>query len=104
MKYLGLMHYYLGLEVWKKCGEFFLGRGKYAVKILQKFGMMDCNSISIPMTTDIIKLRDSDSDLVDPSLYRQLIGSFMYLVNTRPYIFFVVKTLSEFQVEPIHEH
>jgi hypothetical protein len=35
-----------------------------------------------PMTTDIRKVRDSDSDLVDPSLYRQLIGSFMYLVNT----------------------
>jgi hypothetical protein len=41
MKYLGLMHYYLGLEVWQKCGEVFLGQGKYAVNILQKFGMMD---------------------------------------------------------------
>jgi hypothetical protein len=41
MKYLGLMHYYLGLEVWKKYGEVFLGQGNYAVKILQKFGMMD---------------------------------------------------------------
>jgi hypothetical protein len=35
-----------------------------------------------PMTTDIRKVRDSDSVLVDSSLYRQLIGSFMYLVNT----------------------
>jgi hypothetical protein len=41
MKDLGLMHYYLGLEVWQKCGEIFLGQGKYAMKILQKFGMMD---------------------------------------------------------------
>jgi hypothetical protein len=41
MKDLGLMHYYLGLEVWQKRGEAFLGQGKYAVKILQKFGMMD---------------------------------------------------------------
>jgi hypothetical protein len=41
MKDLGIMHYYLGLEVWKKHGEFFLGQGKYVVKILQKFGMID---------------------------------------------------------------
>jgi hypothetical protein len=34
MKDIGLMHYYLGLEVWQKCGEIFLGQGKYIVKIL----------------------------------------------------------------------
>jgi hypothetical protein len=103
-KDLGLMHYYLGLEVWQKRGEVFLGQGKYAIKILRKFGMMDCKSMDTPMTTYIIKVRDSDSDPVDPSLYRQLIGSLMYLVNTRPDICFAVNTLSQFQVEPRHEH
>jgi hypothetical protein len=104
MKYLGLMHYYLGLEVWKKHGEVFLGQGKYTIKILQKFGMMDCKSMDTPMTTDIRKLKDLDSDPIDPSLYRQLIGSLMYLVNTRPDICFSVNTLSQFQVEPRHEN
>jgi hypothetical protein len=56
------------------------------------------------MTTDIRKVRYSVSNPVDSSLYRQLIGSLMYLVNTRPNIFFVVNTLSQFQVEPRHEH
>jgi hypothetical protein len=104
MKELGLMHYYLGLEIWQKRGEVFLGQGKYAMKILQKFGMMDCKSMDTPMTTAIKKVRDSNSDPVDPSLYQQLIGSLMYLVNTRPDICFVVNTLSQFQVEPRHEH
>jgi hypothetical protein len=40
--------------------------------------MMDCKS----MDTPIRKVIDPDSDPVDPSLYRQLIGSLMYLVNT----------------------
>jgi hypothetical protein len=66
--------------------------------------MMDCKSMATPMVTNLKKLRDSDSDLVDPSTYRQLIGSLMYLVNTRPDICFVVNTLSQFQVEPRHEH
>jgi hypothetical protein len=57
-----------------------------------------------PMVTDLRKLRDSDSDPVDSSLYRQLIGSLMYLVNTRPDICFAVNMLSQFQVEPRHEH
>jgi hypothetical protein len=51
MKDLSLMHYYLGLEVWQKRGEVFLGQGKYAVKILQKFRMIDCKSMATPMTT-----------------------------------------------------
>jgi hypothetical protein len=58
MKDLGLMHYYLALEVWQKHGEIFLEQGKYVVKILQKFGMMDCKSMATPMVTDLKKLRD----------------------------------------------
>jgi hypothetical protein len=69
-KDLGLMHYYLGLEVWQKHGEVFLGKGKYIVKILQKFGMMDCKSMTTPMVTYLRKLRDSDSNPIDSSLYR----------------------------------
>jgi hypothetical protein len=58
MKDLGLMHYYLALEVWQKHGEIFLGQGKYVVKNLQKFGMMDCKSMATPMVTDLKKIRD----------------------------------------------
>jgi hypothetical protein len=69
MNDLGLMHYYLGLEVWKKRGEIFLGKWKYVVNILNKFGIMDCKSMETPMVTDLKKPRDSDSDLVNSSLY-----------------------------------
>jgi hypothetical protein len=37
-------------------------------------------------------------------MYRKLIGSLMYLVNTRPDICFAVNTLSQFMVEPRHFH
>jgi hypothetical protein len=60
--------------------------------------------MATPMVTDMRKLRDSDSDPVDASLYPQLIGSLMYLVNTRPDSCFVVNMLSQFQVEPRQEH
>jgi hypothetical protein len=87
------MHYYLGLEVWQKHGEVFLGQGKYVVKILQMFGMMDCKSMTTPMVTYLRNLRDFDSDSVDSSWYRKLIVSLIYLVNIRPNIFFSMNNL-----------
>ena len=37
MKYLGLMHYFLGLEVWQSPERIFLNQRKYAVEILKRF-------------------------------------------------------------------
>jgi hypothetical protein len=70
-------------------------QGKYAFEILRSFGMKDYKSRATLMITNLKKLRASDSNLVDPMMYRQLIGSLMYLINTRSYIFFVVNTLSQ---------
>ena len=62
--------------------------------------MDGCKPMSTPMTTNFKKLDASESELVDPTLYHQLIGLLMYLVNTRPDISFVVNTLSQYMVEP----
>ena len=51
-------------------------------------------SMSTPMVTNWKKLHASEGELVDPTLYRQLIGSLMYLVNSRPDLCFAVNTLS----------
>jgi hypothetical protein len=41
MKDLGLMHYFLGLEVWQSPEKIFLNQGKYAVEILKRFDMLE---------------------------------------------------------------
>ena len=66
--------------------------------------MGDCRPMSTPMITNWKKLPASETGLVDPTLYRQLIGSLMYLVNTRPNICFAVNSLSQFMVEPRRVH
>ena len=48
MKDLGMMHCFLGMEVWQSVDGIFLGQGKYAVEILNRFGMMDCKAITTP--------------------------------------------------------
>ena len=41
MKDLGMMHYFLGLEVWQRIDEIFPSQGKYTVEILNNFGMTE---------------------------------------------------------------
>jgi hypothetical protein len=41
MKDLGMMHYFLGMEVWQSADGIFLGQRRYAVEILKRFRMMD---------------------------------------------------------------
>jgi hypothetical protein len=41
MKDLGLMHYFLGLEVWQSPKKIFLNQGKYAIEILKRFAMLE---------------------------------------------------------------
>jgi hypothetical protein len=104
MKDLGPMHYFLGLEVWQSPKKIFLNQGKYAVEILKRFDMLECKAMNTPMETNLKLLVDTSSELVDATLYRQIIGSLMYLTNTRPDICFAVNTLSRYLVEPRRVH
>jgi hypothetical protein len=49
MSDLGLLHYFLGIEVKQKSAGFILSQTRYAWKILEKAGMSECNSGKIPM-------------------------------------------------------
>ena len=66
--------------------------------------MMDCKSMPTPMVANLKLLNDTSSDRVDSTIYRQMIGSLMYLTNTRSDICFTVTTLSQFMVEPRRVH
>jgi hypothetical protein len=60
--------------------------------------------MNTPMETNLKLMVDTSSELVDATLYRHIIGSMMYLMNTRPDICFDVNTLSQYLVEPRHVH
>ena len=74
MKDLGLMHYFLGLEVWQSPERIFLNRGKYAIEMLKRFGMLDCKSMATLMATNLKFLSNESSELLDMTQYRQIIG------------------------------
>ena len=66
--------------------------------------MEDCRPMTTPVITNWRKIDTSEDDEAYPTLYRQLIGPLMYLVNTSPNICYVVNTLSQFMVEPKRAH
>ena len=106
MKDLGLMHYFLGLEVWQRPGEIFLSQGKYVVKLLKRFGMVDCKSLSTPVELNFKKLSGNVVGLMltNPTEYRQLVGALMFLVKYRSDVCFVVNNLSQHMVDPHQIH
>ena len=66
--------------------------------------MMDCKAMTTPMAFNLNILSYTSSEMVDATMYRHMIGSLMYLMNMRPYIFFAMNTLSQFLTDPRHVH
>jgi hypothetical protein len=76
MKDLDMMHYLSRLEVWKRTDEILLSQGKHIVDILNKFKILNLKPMAIPMMMNLrkINMSSSNSNEIDPNLYRQLIG------------------------------
>eukprot|EP00253_Pinus_taeda_P011777 PITA_11777 len=79
MKDMGLMHYFLGMEVWQKDGAVFVSQGKYANEILRRFHMMKCKPMQTPLAGNCRKKNDTLGEVVATTIYRQLVGSLMLL-------------------------
>eukprot|EP01018_Ginkgo_biloba_P027335 Gb_24906 [translate_table: standard] len=101
---LGLMHYFLGMEVRQLNDGIFVSQGKYAVDLLDKFKMTNCKSVSTPLSLGEKLIKDDDSSKVDPTIYRRLVGSLMYLTSTRPDIMYAVSLVSRFMQDPSETH
>ena len=104
MSDLGLLHYYLGIEVKQIKDGISLCQRAYAMKILEKAGMKGCNPCQTPMVTRLKLSKKSEKPTVDATKYRSLVGSLRYLVHTRPDLAFSVGYVSRFMEEPHEEH
>ena len=66
--------------------------------------MMDCKAMTTPMASNLKLLSDASSESIDAMMYRQMIGSLMYLTNTRLDNCFAMSTLSQFLTNPRYVH
>ncbi|KAJ3686893.1 hypothetical protein LUZ61_016057 [Rhynchospora tenuis] len=101
---LGLMKYFLGLEVRQENAGIFVSQEAYAKEILKKYKMDECNPVSTPMELGAKLSKFEGGDRVDASKYRSLVGSLRYLTCTRPDIAYSVGVVSRFMEEPKYSH
>lgn len=94
MSDLGPLSYFLRIEVHSDGDSYYLSQHRYVQDLLARSTMTDTRTATTPMELHL-QLRPTDgAPLIDPSRYRQLVGSLIYLTVTKPDIAHVVHVLS----------
>jgi Reverse transcriptase (RNA-dependent DNA polymerase) len=104
MSDLGILSYYLRIEVCQRSKKITLTQSAYATKVLEKCGMKDCNPTQILMEPRLKLSKVSSNPPVDKTLYRSIVGSLRYLLHTCPELAFSVSIVSRYMENPIMEH
>ena len=104
MSDLGLLSYYLGMEVKQEKHHITICQKAYAAKIVEMVNMTRCNPCDTPMEQRLKLTTAKPGTELDVTSYRRLIGSLRYLVNTRPDIAYAVGIASRFVEAPAKEH
>jgi len=95
LKYLGLLHYFLSVEVLTDADGLFLSQSKYIHDILQDRQMQDCKGIQSPMSMSETLLVDDGAPKTDGKEYRSVLGMLQYLSYTQPDITYSVNKLTQ---------
>ena len=99
MNDLGLMKYFLGLEVTQIDKGIFIFQNKYAIDILHRFRMDKCKPTDTPVALETKLTNNDDGPTVNSTFYKRMVGSLMYLDSTRPNLMYVVSLISRFYME-----
>lgn len=89
----------LGIDFSRTDNGIVMNQRTYITEILERFGMKDCNSLTIPLDvgTKLMKCDSWSEDDGEKPPYRELIGCLLYLsVATRPDIAHAASSLSQF--------
>lgn len=104
MSDLGPLRYFLVIEISSTSDGFFISQERYIQNLLDCVALTDGRTVETPKELNI-SLSASDGDpLFDPTRYRHLVGSLVYLVVTCPDISYHVHIPSQFVFAPTSIH
>ena len=104
MSDLGVLSYYLGIEVQQSTTGITMCQSAYAKKLLDTTGLADSNPTRMLMEARLQRKKAGTTTTVDATNYRSIVGSLRYLVNTRPDLAYSVGYVSRFMEAPREEH
>jgi hypothetical protein len=97
---LGLMRYFMGIEVHQSKTSIFISQSKYAHEILKRFNMVNSKVAPTPVIIGLKLSKEDKGSKVDSTLFKILVGSLMYLTTTRLDIMYGVSLISRFMENP----
>nr|GEX92036.1 copia protein [Tanacetum cinerariifolium] len=83
MSMMGKISFFLGLQICQSPRGIFINQSKYALELLKKYGFESCDPVDTPMVEKSKLDEDKDGKAVDPSHYRGMIGTLLYLTASR---------------------
>ncbi|KAL4362176.1 hypothetical protein GQ457_04G021850 [Hibiscus cannabinus] len=101
---LGLMSYFLGMEINQSKAGIFMSQNKYALDVLKKFKLESCKGVDSPLSSNLKLSKNDGEKLYDPSIFRSIVGSLLYMTATRPDLMFPATLLSRFLSSPTDVH
>ena len=103
---MGDLHWLLGIQIEYTSTGIQLSQTAYIDKILLRFGMQDCNPLSLPLDkNELLRQSTDEQDDTIKSRYQQIVRSLMYAtIGTRPDLAFTVTHLSQFNSKPSATH
>ena len=104
MTNLGYLHYFLSLQVLQSKEGISLSQSKYACDLLCRFHMEDCKPAPSPFQSRVKLSLTCTYPKVDATLYRQIVGSLLYLTHSRLDISFVVGFVTWYMKHPHESH
>eukprot|EP00253_Pinus_taeda_P029821 PITA_29821 len=100
MTNMGLLRYFLEIEVEQSGNEIFISQAKYVNEVLKRFNMQESKATITPTVMGLNFSKEDNNKDFDPSLYKSIVDSLMYLTATRPDIMHVVSLISRFMERP----
>jgi histone deacetylase 1/2 len=104
IKELGDLSYFLGVEVLRSTNDMYLTQRKYVAELLNRTHMAEAKPYTSPMSTTCHVSTTERVKFLDPSLYRQVVGSLQHLTFTRPDFSFSIHKVSKFMHNPLESH
>ena len=104
IKDLGILHYFLGLEVVYFDAGIILSQTKFTQDLLKESKLTTFKHVVTPLPHNLHLTNDQGIPYDDPSYYRTMVGKLNFLTNTRPDLAFTVQYLSQFMQNPRTPH
>ena len=94
----------MNLKIEVQQSESGISQTKYASEVLKIFNMSNCKTTPTPAITGLKLSKDDEGSIVDPMMFKNLVGSLMYLTMTRLDIMYGVSLISIFMESPKDSH